>query len=125
MNIWHKRALYLQILLLVTVVVLLIFFPGLFLLGKIVLVISFLLAEFAVLEFQRTENPAAVYYRKSCVFAMVDLLSVFIFGAVGILKMTCLVWDYDFWLNPIILIILFSYIALRKLYILKNYSYEK
>src|SRR5690606_29989645 len=116
---------YLQSLLLVTVVILLIFFPGLFLLYKIVLVISFLLAEFVVLECQRTENPAAVYYRKSCLFATVDLFSVFIFGVVGGLKMLSIFWEFNFRINPIVLIILFLYIALRKFYILKNYSYEK
>ena len=113
---------YLQIILMIAVSVVLWFFPQ-----KETLVFSmictFFFAEFVVLETQRNENSDAVYYRKGCFFAMVDLLSVFAFIAVfGLLA-------YQFFTGNSVGVryfpLLFLYIASRKFYITKNYSYEK
>ena len=123
MNIWHKRLVYLQVLLLLAVVTMQIFFPGIFSTGKIVMILAFLFAEFAVLELQRKENPDAVYYRKSCVFALLDLISVFLFLVCGILWLIGLYYG-DNLLNPLYVAVILLYTAIRKLYIIKNYSYE-
>lgn len=123
MNIWHKRLVYLQVLLLLAVVTMQIFFPGFFYLAKVVMLFVFLFAEFAILELQRKENPDAVYYRKSCVFAMLDLISVFLFFVSGILWLIGLYYG-DNLLNPLYVAVILLYTAIRKLYIIKNYSYE-
>lgn len=123
MNIWHKRLVYLQVLLLLAVVILQIFFPGVFYTGKLVMILTFFFTEFAVLELQRTENPDAVYYRKSCFFALIDLASVMAFFVAGILWLAGIYYN-DLLLNPLYVAGLLLYIAIRKLYIIKNYYYE-
>lgn len=123
MNIWHKRLMYLQVLLLFAVVILQIFFPGIFYAGKVVTVFVFFFAEFGVLELQRTENPDAVYYRKGCFFALADLVSVFAFFMCGLLWIIGIIYE-DNLLNPLYVAGILLYIALRKFYIIKNYSYE-
>lgn len=123
MNIWHKRLVYLQILLLFAVVILQTFFPGIFYQAKVVMLFVFFFAEFAVLELQRTENPDAVFYRKSCVFALFDLVSVFAFLISGILWLVGMYYG-DNLLNPLYIAVILLYTAIRKLYIIKNYSYE-
>lgn len=87
------------------------------------MILAFLFAEFAVLELQRTENPDAVYYRKSCFFALLDLISVFLFLVSGILWLIGLYYG-DNLLNPLYVAVILLYTAIRKLYIIKNYSYE-
>lgn len=123
MNIWHKRLVYFQVLLLLAVVTMQIYFPGFFYMAKVVMVFVFLFAEFAVLELQRKENPDAVYYRKSCFFALLDLISVFLFFISGILWLIGLYYG-DNLLNPLYVAVILLYTAIRKLYIIKNYSYE-
>lgn len=86
-------------------------------------IIAFLLLialEFGVLEFQRRENKDAVYYVKSCWFALFDLISVLIF----FMYFGFLILSYDTVLLKY-MPILFIYILVRKYYITKNYSYEK
>ena len=123
MNIWHKRLVYFQVLLLLAVVTMQIYFPGTLYTTKVVMMFAFFFAEFAVLELQRTENPDAVYYRKSCVFALLDLISVFLFLVSGILWLVGIYYD-DNLLNPLYVAVILLYTAIRKLYIIKNYSYE-
>lgn len=123
MNIWHKRLVYFQVLLLLAVVTLQIFFPGVLYTAKVVMMFAFFFTEFAVLELQRTENPDAVYYRKSCVFALLDLLAVSAFLLSGILWLIGICYE-DNLLNPLYVAVILLYTAIRKLYIIKNYSYE-
>ncbi len=123
MNIWHRRFVYLQVLLLLAVVTLQIFFPGFFYPAKAVMLFVFLFAEFAVLELQRNENPQGVFYKKSCLFALLDLLAVFFFMVAGILWLVGLYYD-DNLLNPLYVCLILVYTAIRKLYIIQNYYYE-
>lgn len=118
MNIWHKRFLYLQILLLVIIAVLQWFYP----INVAIVAVSylFLFVEFGTLEAQRKENPNAVLYQKSCVFALVDLFTVFLF----LIFLANIVFHF-FIYNEKINCLLFLYIACRKFYILKHYSYIK
>lgn len=81
-----------------------------------------MLCEIGVLEKQRSENPEVVSYRKSCVFSLLDILSVgAFFCAVGLILRNSSVGGYHYpeWL-PLLLL----YIVLRKIFILRNYSYE-
>jgi hypothetical protein len=123
MNIWHKRFLYLQIVLMLTLLVSTFFpFPE-----QYVFVLSFLFLFFEVVIYgaKAKENPQAVFYKPSCVVALLDLLSKALFVFVGWLKIISVIRNDFFWINPVILSLLFLYIAIRKFYIIKNYSYEK
>lgn len=91
----------------------------------LLLVLSFFLSEFFLLHIQNKIKPEKIYYRKSCFFAMVDLLAVFIF-MVCLVNMLCNYFlqkelPLPEWLFPAVVI----YTHLRKFYIYKNFSYEK
>ena len=88
----------------------------------------FILMEFGVLECQRRESKDAVLYQKSCLFACVDLFSaaVFLFYYTVVFKLVT--WGVEQALvvkSLKFLPVLLLYILIRKIYILKNYSYEK
>lgn len=120
MNIWHKRLLFTQILVLLTLTILAVFSSSYLLLPGMIL---FFFLEFGVLETQRKENPKAVLYHKGCFFAMLDLVSVLVFMIYFCIHVYLTITaEKSFYVEfyPV----LFLYIALRKLYILKNYSYE-
>lgn len=119
MNIWHKRFLYLQITVLLACTVLEVFATSKFILPGMIL---FFFLEFGVLEAQRKENPAAVLYQKGCFFALLDLVSVLVFMIYFFIHAYLQFTGKAFYTE--IYLVLFLYIALRKLYILKNYSYE-
>lgn len=119
MNIWHKRFLIAQILVLFVCTVAAVFAASQILLPGMIL---FFFLEFGSLEAQRRENPKAVLYHKGCFFALLDLVSVLAFIVIfithGYLAIKGQRIHFDLYYA------LFLYIALRKLYILKNYSYE-
>ena len=119
MNIWHKRFLYLQIVILFLLAVVQWFFPQLV---NVIMygTISFFVLEIGILEAQRKEQPEAVFYQKSGFFAFADLLTVIWF----LVYVSNLLFDYAI-LDPRFHTWLFLSIALRKMYILKNYSYAK
>lgn len=123
MHPYHRRFVYAQIgILLWTIFVLLVFphwdfvvFPSLSV---------FFLLEIGVLETQRKELPEAMRYRKSGFFALIDVISVLLFLTSFVLYGVAFFSKNGIFyscFNPVIL----AYITVRKLYILKNYSYEK
>lgn len=120
MNTWHKRLMYLQILLLITLCFLNYFSNTALFIGLVV----FTLLELGVLQKQRSENKEAVLYAKSCYFALLDLFFVLVlfgcFWFVFYLSITGNSSSYSKYLPA-----LFIYILVRKYYIIKNYSYEK
>lgn len=121
MNIWHKRFLYAQILILLLCNVAALFAASKFILPGMIL---FFFLEFGVLEAQRKENPNAVLYQKGCFFALLDIVSVTVFMIYFCIHVyLTITTEKSFYVQfyPV----LFLYIVLRKLYILKNYSYEK
>ena len=120
MNKWHKRLMYLQIILLVSMCFLKFYSNGVSLVGLVL----FTLLEFGVLEKQRTENKEAVLYSKSCFFALFDVLSVLIFLCYFAIVFCMVFTGFQTSLTKY-LPILFIYILVRKFYITKNYSYEK
>ncbi len=113
---------YLQIVILLAVSIMIQFTPAKE--KEIVIgILSFIVLQVAIQGAKGFENPDAVYYRKSCVMALVDFLSMWVFVIVA----GATIWVVFFggwWVNPAVLISLFVYIAFRKLYIIKNYSYE-
>lgn len=89
----------------------------------IFLMSGFMLVEVGILETQRRENEAVVYYHKSCLLGLLDLAVAMVF--IYIIGAT--IWDfftslsqYHFYYGFV-----FFYVAVRKLYIIKNYYYEK
>lgn len=91
----------------------------------LLLVLPFFISEFFLLHIQNKIKPEKIYYRKSCFFALVDLLAVFIF-MVCLVNMLCSYFLQKElllpeWLFPAVVI----YTHLRKFYIYKNFSYEK
>lgn len=120
MNIWHKRLLIAQILILLVCTVAAVFVASQILLPGMIL---FFFLEFGTIETQKNENPNAVLYRKGCFFAMFDLLSVLVFMIYFCIHLY-LTFTTEKWFYVEFYPVLFLYIALRKLYILKNYSYE-
>ncbi|AZA93049.1 Uncharacterised protein [Chryseobacterium nakagawai] len=120
MDRWHRKFLVLQIIILLFIFIVRILFPEelrLLLIG----IIFFILFEFGVLERQRQENPKAVMYEKSCLFTFSDLLSAGLFIYEFIQLSRGYLFNHYYLINPFLLI----YIAIRKFYIMKNYSYEK
>ena len=124
MNSWHKRFMYLQIVLLLVTAMMIQFTPEKehYISGGIFL---FLILQIAIQGTKGFENPDAVYYRKSCVMALIDFFSMFVFTVLISFKIYSDLSGAFFWINSIVLILLFIYIAFRKYYIIKNYSYEK
>jgi hypothetical protein len=122
MDKWHKRFLIFQIAVLLLMSIIRFSFPGD---SKLVLLLgmtTFFFAEFGVLERQRRYSKEAVFYKKSCLLAIIDLIS----GIIFFYEFLQIFFDYLCGNNylkshyPFLLV----YIAIRKFYILKNYSYE-
>lgn len=123
MDIRHKRLLYLQVLLLICFICTIVFRPHDWRTYSVFGYVGFYLLELAVLRFQGREPSQNVLYRKSCFFALLDLLTVLIFCCSTLADLFSWIWTFPSY-NPGWLIPLFLYIAVRKIYIMKNYSYE-
>lgn len=119
MNSGHRNGLILQIGIMTALCIM-----SFFKIENLIGLIGFFVAEIITLESQRRENPEMVRYQKGCFFAFADLFSVIYFLAVFGL----VIWSnfqsgtipgvrFHKWL--------YLYIAVRKFYILRNYSYFK
>ncbi len=84
----------------------------------------FLILQICVIGAQANENPQAVFYKPSCVVALLDAISKFLFVTLGVFKLISIFGNHYFWISPVAVGVLFLYIAFRKLFIIKNYSYE-
>ncbi|WP_152909220.1 hypothetical protein [Chryseobacterium sp. Hurlbut01] len=123
MHPYHRSFIYAQVLFLFwTIFVLLVFPQWQFLVFPLLSV--FFLLEIGVLETQRKENPEAVRYRKSGLFSLLDLLSVTLF-LINYISCGIDSFNGNIELNPLFLSSILGYIIVRKLYITKNYSYDK
>lgn len=67
----------------------------------------------------------AVLYKKGCFFALFDLLSAGIFIFYFFFFLAILIFKYSFEYGHWQIAGLFAYTLIRKIYIYKNYSYEK
>lgn len=118
MDIWHKRLIYLQVLLLFGFIGTIVLFPCFWKSSSSALMGLLFPLEFGVLHRQDRENPDKVLYRKSPFFSFLDLLTVLLY--IGLFLSDAWVSGVPaLWFIP-----LFVYIAVRKIYIMKNYSYE-
>lgn len=115
---WHRRFMYLQILILLVLAFLEWRFPDLRIYSWVGVGI-FVFLQVAIQGAKAYENPLAVYYRRSCVVALLDFFSMYVF--VALLSYRAFGAFVEGW----VFILLFLYIAFRKFYIIRNYSYIK
>ncbi|WP_407402211.1 hypothetical protein [Chryseobacterium sp.] len=122
MHPYHRRFIYAQLVVLLWAIFVLLVFPQ----WKYVVFPSlsaFFLFEIGVLETQRKELPEAMRYRKSGIFALIDVLSVILFLIIFVLYGTAFFSEKSIFHSTFTSILL-TYTTVRKFYILKNYSYE-
>ena len=83
----------------------------------------FMLVEIGILETQRRENEAVVYYQKSCLWGLMDLFIALVFFYI----IGTTIWEYATSVAhyQTYYALVFGYVAIRKLYIIQNYYYEK
>ena len=81
--------------------------------------------EIGILEQQNKYKKEEIFYHKSGFFALLDLLAVIIF----LIKFSVLIlsqfFSISFLENKFYVIALILYTIIRKIYIYKNYTYEK
>ena len=81
--------------------------------------------EIGILEQQNKYRKEEIFYHKSGFFALLDLLAVIVF----LIKFSVLILSQFFSIsyleNKFYLIALILYTIIRKIYIYKNYTYEK
>ena len=81
--------------------------------------------EIGILEQQNKYRKEEIFYHKSGFFALLDLLAVIVF----LIKFSVLIlsqfFSISFLENKYYLIALILYTIIRKIYIYKNYTYEK
>ena len=81
--------------------------------------------EIGILEQQNKYKKEEIFYHKSGFFALLDLLAVIVF----LIKFSVLIlsqfFSISFLENKFYLIALILYTIIRKIYIYKNYTYEK
>jgi hypothetical protein len=125
MTKWHKFFYYLQFSVLFAFVVLIFIenIRGSLAMGLLMFGIYF--TEIGILEQDRRMNKALIFYRKSGFFAMLDLFAVTIFlGYTAFFAADILFLEnVEYYSIPFISILIYTLV--RKLYIFKNYTYEK
>ena len=81
--------------------------------------------EIGILEQKNKYKKEEIFYHKSGFFALLDLLAVIVF----LIKFSVLIlsqfFSISFLENKFYLIALILYTIIRKIYIYKNYTYEK
>ena len=70
-------------------------------------------------------KPDEIFYRKGCFFALGDLAAAFTYMVYFFIILGAQIFKYSFEYSVLPLIILFTYTLFRKIYIYKNFSYEK
>ena len=83
------------------------------------------ISEMVLVTQQTKMNDRAVYYRKSCLFALGDLSAATAYCICFFAFLIAWVFEQTFVLLTAPIIVLFAYTFLRKIYIFKNYTYEK
>lgn len=123
MTFIHKLIYVLQFLLNSLVIAQVVFFkPSL---GQLILFFGgVFFSEICLVFLQSKMNESEIYYKKSCQFALGDLVAAGTY--LGYFMMFLCAWFFDrsFQYSIWQLVILFAYTLLRKIYIFKNYTYE-
>lgn len=124
MTFHHKIIYALQFLLNSLVIVLILFLKPT--VGQIAFVLAMVfLSELALVFLQSLMNQSEIYYKKSCLFALGDLLAATAYLGYFILSLCAWLFDRSFEYLIWPMVILFAYTLFRKIYIFKNYTYEK
>lgn len=121
----HQLAYACQFGALVANIIMILFYGPTSSLQILVMAAPFCLTEIFILESHRRMPKDQIYYRKSCWFGLADLLSVLVFFSLVILYTIQCLFGKDFGLSPNYIIGFYAYVLLRKIYIFKNYTYEK
>ena len=124
MNRTHQLIYVLQFAILAGIIGLLLFW-GLSLHQTIFAFLTVFVAELILVYQQNKMKDQEIYYRKSCLFALGDLSAALIYSGYFLFFVTARIFKYSFEYNSSYLILLFAYTLLRKIYIFKNYTYEK
>lgn len=116
----YSSAYYFQFLLLSAIILIVCFkisFPVIWILG------GFFISEIFILEESRRLGYEKIRYRKGCFFACIDLVAVTIFC--GFFCAFVFQIFYPIKINPVFLHAWALYTFSRKIYIYKNFTYEK
>lgn len=124
MNRTHQLIYVLQFAILAGIIGLLLFW-GLSLHQTIFAFLTVFVAELILVYQQNKMKDQEIYYRKSCLFALGDLSAALIYSGYFLFFVTARIFKYSFEYDSSYLILLFTYTLLRKIYIFKNYTYEK
>ena len=81
--------------------------------------------EIGILEQQNKYRKEEIFYHKSGFFALLDLLAVIIFLIKFLVLILSQFFSISFLENKFYAIALILYTIIRKIYIYKNYTYEK
>ena len=81
--------------------------------------------EIGILEQQNKYKKEEIFYQKSGFFALLDLFSVMLFFIKFLVLILSQFFSISFLENKFYLIALILYTIIRKIYIYKNYTYEK
>ena len=81
--------------------------------------------EIGILEQQNKYKKEEIFYHKSGFFALLDLFSVMLFIIKFLVLILSQFFSISFLENKFYLIALILYTIIRKIYIYKNYTYEK
>ena len=81
--------------------------------------------EIGILEQQNKYRKSEIFYHKSGFFALLDLFSVMLFMIKFLVLILSQFFTISYLENKYYLIALILYTIIRKIYIYKNYTYEK
>ncbi|KFC19380.1 hypothetical protein [Chryseobacterium sp. FH1] len=121
----HKFSYWFQFLILIVNVFMFTFFGSFGSAITVLLWLPFFVSEIIILEKQRRTPREQIFYHKSCLFGFLDLGFALSFLTLFALQIYHIIVQTDFAVNQYFLITLFTYTLIRKIYIYKNYSYEK
>ena len=124
MTFHHKLIYALQFLLYALIIALITFLKPSS--GQITLLFAMVfISEMSLVFLQSKMNESEIYYKKSCAFAVGDLSAATAY--LGYFFVFLCAWFFERSFEYLIwpLVILFAYTLFRKIYIFKNYTYEK
>lgn len=125
MTRWHKFFYYLQFIILVAFIALVFSENIQGSAATAILMGSIYFSEIGILEQDRRMNKNLIFYRKSGFFALLDLLAVTAFLGYTLLFSIdlLLLKGIEYYSLPFISLLVYTLV--RKIYIFKNYTYEK
>lgn len=83
------------------------------------------ISEMCLVFVQSKMNDSEIYYKKSGLMGLCDLIAATAYMGYFMTFLVAWILDYKFQFLILPLVLLFAYTLLRKIYIFKNYTYEK